>query len=233
MSHPVITDNATPTPTVLRLDRSNRRLVTRRSWRSIALLGLVTALAMAACSGGGEPSSDPTDSPFRAPENSAQPARLELPEREGPRRETTGDVPHIQLDAETNPTVDAELRRRALLLPGIRDLPSDRSLPGARGLAFRDDVDLARPDVIAGSSEFAHIHPDGSLHVWLPVDSAQEVDATKWGEIHPWADRDGFWPGVVMVYTPESLDELDVTLRILVHAYNFDAGGSLTVASIS
>ena len=210
-----------------------RCLVSRGSWRSVALLGVVTAIAIAACSSGDEPNSDPTALRLPAPAGSAQPAGFELPEREGPRRETTGDVPHIQLDAEPDPTVDAELRRRASLLPGILDLPSDRSLPGARGLAFGDDVDLVRPDVIDGSSEFAHIHPDGSLHVWLPVDSAQEADETKWGEIHPWADRDGFWPGVVMVYTPETLDELDIALRIVVDAYNFVTGASVTVAEIS
>lgn len=210
-----------------------RCLVIRGSWRRVALLGVVTAIAIAACSSGDELNSDPTTLPLPAAANDVPPTGFELPEREGPRRETTGDVPHIQLDAEPNPTVDAELRRRAVLLPGISDLPSDRSLPGASGLAFGDDVDLARPDVIDGSSEFAHIHPDGSLHVWLPVESAQEVDESKWGEIHPWADRDGFWPGVVMVYTPETLDELDVTLRIVVDAYNFVTGASVTVAEIS
>lgn len=157
---------------------------------------------------------------------------LDLPVREGPRRRTTGSVPHIQLDAELVPAVDAELRRRAFQLPGVENLASDRSLPGARGIAFSDGFDLARADVIAGSREFAHVHPDGSLHVWLAVDSAFEVDDKKWGEIHPWVERDGFWDGVVMVYTPETLDELDVTIQILVDAYNFVTGANLRPADI-
>jgi hypothetical protein len=74
-----------------------------------------------------------------------------------------------------------------------------------------DELDLTRPDVLGGSREFAHIHPDGSLHVWLPVDRALEVHETKWGEIHTWADRDGFWDGVVMVYTPATLNARDIT----------------------
>jgi len=69
--------------------------------------------------------------------------------------------------------------------------------------------------------------------VWLPIDRALEVHDTKWGEIHPWADRDGFWDGVVMVYTPETLDELDITIRILVDAYNFVVGASLEPADIA
>ena len=207
-------------------------MIGRARW-CVGLFGVMAAIAITACSGGEDSNSDSWALHPSATAGGAQPAEFKLPEREGPRRETTGDVPHVQLDAEPDPTVDAELRRRAFLLPEILDLPSDRSLPGARGLAFSDDVDLARPDVIDGSREFAHIHPDGSLHVWLPVDSAQEVDETRWGEIHPWADRDGFWPGVVMVYTPETIDELDVTLRILVDAYNFVTGASLTVEGIS
>ncbi len=151
-----------------------------------------------------------------------------LPERAGPRRETTGSVPHVQIDAVPVPAVDAELRRRAFLLPGIEDEASPRSLPGARGLIFADDVELLRPEVSGGSREFAHIHPDGSLHVWMPVNRAIEVDDKKWGELHPWVDRDDFWDGVVMIYTPESPEELEVTMQLLVDAYNYSTGASVT-----
>ena len=191
------------------------------------------AILLAACSS--EPSASNEGA---SPDNeisvtdSAAEAFSALPTRSGPRRQTTGNVPHIQLDAELVPEIDAELRRRVFLLPGIEDRPSDRSLPGARGLAVSDDLVLARPDVIAGSNEFAHIHPDGSLHVWLAVDRAVEVDEKKWGELHPWVDRDGFWDGVVMIYTPETLDELDVTMQILVDAYNYVTGSDLSPADI-
>lgn len=93
-------------------------------------------------------------------------------------------------------------------------------------------MDLARPDVIAGSREFAHIHPDGSLHVWLPVDRAAEVDRTKWGELHPWVGRAGFWNGVTMVYTPETSEELEITIRIIVDGYNFVTGANLEPTDI-
>ena len=158
---------------------------------------------------------------------------MELPEREGPRRETTGNVPHQQIGAEPVPQVDAELRRRAFLLPGVEDRASTLSLPGARGLVLSDDVEILQPDVLGGGREFAHIHPDGSLHVWLPVELAQEVHDTKWGELHPWVGRDGFWDGVAMVYTPESLEELDITIRLIVDAYNFVTGASLDPADFS
>ena len=54
-----------------------------------------------------------------------------LPEREGPRRETSGSVPHVQIDSAPVAAVDAELRRRVFLLPGVSDEPSTVSLPGA------------------------------------------------------------------------------------------------------
>lgn len=192
----------------------------------VRTLPLAALLTLAACSG---PEAASTTDPTVATTVAPVPSEVSnaLPEREGPRRQTTGSVPHIQLDAELVPAVDTELQRRAYLLPGVENRESVLSLPGARGLSLSDEIELVRPDVIAGGREFAHIHPDGSLHVWLPVDRAVEVDRTKWGELHPWADRDGFWDGVVMVYTPETLAELEITIRLVVEAYNFVTGANL------
>ena len=202
----------------------------RSSPRSI--LPVLALLVVGACSSS-DPAAEADPSDREAPASQSPSAdSLELPMRDGPRRQTTGSVPHIQLDPQTDPDVDAELLRRVFQLPGIENLPSDRSLPGARGLALSVDLDLARGDVLAGSREFAHIHPDGSLHVWLAVDSAVEVDAKQWGELHPWVTRPGFWDGVVMVYTPETLEELDVTIQIVVDAYNFVTGASVRPADI-
>lgn len=153
-----------------------------------------------------------------------------LPTRDGPRRQTTNNVPHIQLDAKKVAEVDAELRRRVFSLPGVEERESQLSLPGARSLWLADDVDLARPGVLQAGREFGHIHPDGSLHLWLPVDRAEEVAETKWGELHPWVDRDNFWDGVVMIYTPETLEEVDVTIQLVVDAYNYIAGATLDSA---
>ncbi len=197
------------------------------------MLGALATVAIGACASGDGRADTTAVTQESGADGNPPAARSALPEREGPRRETTGSVPHIQIDAEPNPEVDAELRRRVFELPRVQDLPSDRSLPGARGLALSDELDLARPDVISGSREFAHIHPDGSLHVWLPVNDALEVHETKWGELHPWVDRAGFWDGVVMVYTPETFPELEIAIRIVVDAYNFVTGASLAPADIA
>ena len=195
-------------------------------------LPFAALIVFAACS------SDPASNPAgRTDETTLSAVTTEefeaLPVRVGPRRETTGDVPHQQIDATPVPELDAELERRASALPGVEKRESQRSLPGARGLWLSEDLDLDRPDVIAGTREFAHIHPDGSLHIWLPVDRATEVDQTGWGEIHPWVGRDGFWDGVVMVFTPESPEELDVTMHLVVDAYNYITGADIDPTEIT
>lgn len=154
-----------------------------------------------------------------------------LPTRDGPRRETTGSVPHVQVGTEPVPAVDAELRRRVFLIPGIEERESQISLPGARSLWLGEELELVRPEVLQVGREFGHFHPDGSLHLWLPADRAQEVDATKWGELHPWVDRDDFWDGVVMIYIPETADDADIALQLVVDAYNNIVGADLDPAS--
>ncbi len=201
--------------------------------RWLVAAAVVSVLAVAGCSGDDEHEGSAPSLDRSTASDGSGTTEFALSERDGPRRGRTGSVPHVQLDAEPVADVDAELRRRLFKLPGVQDLPSERSLPGARGLALSGELDLARPDVIDGSREFAHIHPDGSLHVWAPVDLALAVHDTNWGEIHPWVDRDGFWDGVVMLFTPETLDELETTIWVVVEAYNFVTGASLTPADIT
>jgi phospholipase/carboxylesterase len=60
--------------------------------------------------------------------------------------------------------------------------------------------------------EFAHLHPhsDGSLHLTLPRDLAEEVVAKGWGEPHVvvgWA--------TLMVYGPRDPAELKVVWSIV------------------
>ena len=171
----------------------------------------------------GEPATDVSEQT-----KAASPSSLSaLPVRDGARVETTGSVPHQQIGVAPVPAVDAELRRRAFSLPAVSDRASERSLPGARGLWLSEDIAIVRPEVLGGSREFAHIHPDGSLHIWLPVERAIEVDEANWGELHPWVGRPGFWDGVSMVYTPRTADEVEVVMQIIVNAYNFVTGENI------
>ena len=207
-------------------------------WPSQArYLSLVVLLLVAACGSDTPQAADeatavsPITEAASPAEASASDGLTVLPVREGPRRQTTGSVPHIQTDAVPVPDVDAELRRRVFSIPGIEEAESSLSLPGARGLLLSDDLELARPEVLPGGREFGHFHPDGSLHLWLPVERALEVDETKWGELHPLVVRDDFWDGVVMIYVPETAAEADVALQLVADAYSYIVGVELDPAT--
>ena len=166
-----------------------------------------------------EPSAEPTFTPetMEAP----------LPERSGPRTQTSGTVPHVQINVEPVPAVNDELYRLAYSLPGVEDRPTIVSLPGARGMWLSDDILLAHPDAIVSGREFAHIHPDGSLHAPLPYERALEVDENGGGERHPWADERDGWDGLVMLYTPQSMAELEIIFQLIVESYNYVTGQTL------
>jgi phospholipase/carboxylesterase len=87
-----------------------------------------------------------------------------------------------------------------------------------------DGVPLAHPEGIVSGREFAHIHPDGSLHAPLPYERALEAAEKGWAERHPWADRQDGWEGLVMLFTPQSMTELDVTFQLIVESYNHVTG---------
>jgi phospholipase/carboxylesterase len=150
-----------------------------------------------------------------------------LPERTGPRTQTTGAVPHVQIDVEPVPEVDEELHRLAFSLPGVEERPTIVSLPGAIGMWLSDDLQIVHPEAIVSGREFAHIHPDGSLHAPLPFERALELADKGWGERHPWADEREGWEGLVMIFTPQSEAELEIVFQLIVESYNHITGQTL------
>lgn len=148
---------------------------------------------------------------------------LPLPTRSGPRPLTHKGMPHAQIDVRPLPVVNVELFRRAYALPDVEDRPTVISVPGARALWLREDMPLAHPEVIVAGREFAHIHPDGSLHVSLTAERAREAIEAGWAEPHPIAEQLGM-QGLVMLYTPRTLEELDVIVQLIVDSYNFVTG---------
>lgn len=155
-----------------------------------------------------------------------------LPLRPAPRPPTSKGMPHSQIGVAPEPGVDRELRRRAYALPGVLDRPTVISVVGARALWLADDIELVRPEAILRGREFAHIHPDGSLHASLPPQRAQEAIDTGWAEPHPIAEQLGM-PGLVMLYTPRTMEELDVVVQLIVDSYNFVTGRAMDAASLA
>jgi phospholipase/carboxylesterase len=158
---------------------------------------------------------------------------LPLPERSGPRTQTSGTVPHVQIGVKPVTAVNDELFRRAFALPGVENRPTIVSLPGARGMWISDDIALAHPEAIVSGREFAHIHPDGSLHTPLPYERALEVAEKGWGERHPWADEREGWDGLVMLFTPQSMAELDIIIQLIVESYNHVTGQAIQATDLN
>jgi Family of unknown function (DUF5519) len=147
-----------------------------------------------------------------------------LPVRVGARPRTTPTNPHTQLDQQpTDLRWTEELARRVFALPGVVEVPSGISVPGARALVLAPGEAVGPPEAFLVDREFAHLHPapDHSLHAMLPMETVREAVAAAWAEPHPVALR-GLIPGnAVMLYAPRDEAELEVieTLVRASHAF--------------
>lgn len=219
-------------------------------WKKAIVTLMVVGILLSACSNSPEQIVEPTEvatdvateqppisdeSPVDLTTNPTEISDLNvftLPERSGPRTQTSGTVPHVQIGVEPITVVNEQLFQRAFSLPGVEDRPTIVSLPGARGMWLSDDIALAHPEAIVSGREFAHIHPDGSLHAPLPFERALEVAEKGWGERHPWADEREGWDGLVMLFTPQSMAELEITLQLIVESYNYVTGQTVQISDI-
>ena len=157
---------------------------------------------------------------------------ISLAQRTRPRPQTNKNMPHSQIAVEPLADIHAELFRRAYSLPNVTNRPTIISVPGARALWLDEGLQLAHPEAIVRGREFAHIHPDGSLHVSLSPERAQEAIDKGWAEPHPMALYMGNL-GMVMLYTPLDMQELDVVFQLIVDSYNFVTGRAVSAADIA
>ena len=151
-------------------------------------------------------------------------AAKDLPTRKTPVPETTNSVPHVQIGVQPVPEISEALIDRVATIPGVEIRNTVISLPGALGFWIKEDVSLARPEVIVGGREFAHIHPDGSLHASLSPALAKKAVEAGWAVSHPWANQRQGWEGFVMIFTPTNLEELEVVLELVHASYDFVTG---------
>ena len=151
---------------------------------------------------------------------------ISLPERATPRPQTTNGVPHVQIGVTADPALSDALLRRVDKFPGVALGATRVSLPGAIGFQLDPAVELAQPNSIVGGREFAHLHPDGSLHASLEPNLAQQAISAGWAVEHPWARRRRGWEGFVMIYTPSNQEELEVVYELVRASFNFVTGQS-------
>lgn len=100
------------------------------------------------------------------------------------------------------------------------------SVPGARALWLRPEEARGPREAFMVSTEFAHVHPlpDGSLHLALPPDLADEVIRQGWGEQHPIAKQGLIPANVCMVYAPRDEDEIEVLAGLVESTLHFARG---------
>ncbi len=156
-----------------------------------------------------------------------------LPHRQSLRPQTYKGLPHAQIGVEPVPEINAELFRRVYRLPDVENHLTTPSVPGSRGIWLRADIPLVHPELTTGPGgrEFAHIHPDGSLHVILPAQRASQAIETGWAEPHPLATAMGR-QGRIMLYTPQTFEELSTVVQIVVDAYNAVTGRAVNAETL-
>ena len=172
---------------------------------------------------------------------------FELPTRQGEKPRTTPFSPQFQLTqfgtadvrasmldwmsadrpgVATGPTEIAHIMEvQAYMEAHHPEIELPEEIPGGTGIALF--LDGLRPP--AGvrllpprfDAEFAHVHPDGSLHMVVPLEVEREMLVKGWGERHPFHDPS---MRLMMVYAPRDMDELAVA-RALVEASHRHATG--------
>ncbi len=148
----------------------------------------------------------------------------QLPKRETPRPVTTDGIPHIQIDVEVVPEITAELLDRVSTLPGVALRRTIVGRAGSTGFWLKDDTKLVRPESIIRGREFAHVHPDGSLHASLPPELALKAIEAGWAIHHPWSAKKRGLEGFVMIYTPATEAELNVVFDLVKESFGFVSG---------
>jgi hypothetical protein len=135
-------------------------------------------------------------------------------------------MPHQQLSQTAPAPLQEELWRRMSALEGVRAGPSGVSLPDSRALHLDRELALGPAEAFMIGTEFAHLHgqADGSLHLTLPIELAQDAVEHGWAELHPMA-RAGQAPRtLVMLYGPRDTVELEAVWGLVLRSYAFVRG---------
>lgn len=153
-------------------------------------------------------------------------AKLNLPQRSGPKPNTSSSLPHSQLSQHGPDHIIDKLHEWCFSLPNVDNQESGISVPGARALVLHDGM-TCNHDAFMVGREFAHIHPhpdNGSMHVKLAAEDALEVIKMGWGEDHYLVTQGHYPVGLVMVFSPRDEAELEAVKRIVSQSYEYATG---------
>lgn len=111
------------------------------------------------------------------------------------------------------------LAQRVFALAGVEERPTIVSAPGARAIWLRDHLPAGPKDAFLAEREIGHFHPwDGSLHMALPPELAQEAVRAGWAEVHPVALAGMAPQHLVMLYGPRDEGEVQVLFDLIAAA---------------
>ncbi len=147
--------------------------------------------------------------------------------RTSARPETTSSIPHKQIGIKVPKHLYEELVRRTYLLAGIEERSSFTPYAKAKAIWLNKSVTAKRPELFLSGREFSHFHPDGSLHAHLPPLRAKEAVKAGWAVHHPLAFQRRGWEGLILIYTPQTKDEMEVVFQLIIESYNFITGKKL------
>jgi hypothetical protein len=150
-----------------------------------------------------------------------------LPKRKGSRPQTTDWAPHIQQDQNASGEMLEVLMQRVFALTAVEERPTTLSAPGARAIWLKDGEATGPREAFLGNREIGHFHPwDGSMHIALPPELAEQAVSAGWAEVHPVA-RAGMAPAnVVMLYGPRDESEVEVLSELVAAAVGRAAGAA-------
>lgn len=158
-----------------------------------------------------------------------------LPEREGERPVVPGFVAPQRQMTDRGPR-NAEMKQR-LIEYQEKVVDANSSLifnddsrlegRGSPALWFAVSRDRHIPAYLKKTKgEFAHVHPEGTMHVTLSLVDAEELVRRGWGERHPLSGVKGFWPlSYVLVYAPRDDAEFEVCKRVIEASIRFICAG--------
>ena len=144
--------------------------------------------------------------------------------RRGASPRTTPDYPHQQLTQSGTAALRERLRERSGALPGVVEGSEKTSAPSIVAFVLQPGYAEGPKEAFLAGGEFAHLHPDGSLHLTLPRELGDEVVVQGWGEVHIDAETRRGSPIFMMVYAPRDDDELEAVWRIVMSSYEFALG---------
>ncbi|MDN5861725.1 MAG: DUF5519 family protein, partial [Pseudonocardia sp.] len=135
----------------------------------------------------------------------------------------TSGVPQHQLTQNGPADLQEQLWARLADLPGVSTGPAKVGVEGTRAVFVQrgDAPDTAF--VLPADGEFAHLHPDGSVHAVLPEELAYDALAKGWAFAHPLAGV-RLARGLVLVPGPRDPGELETVAALVAAAHRAVAG---------